>query len=108
MAWHGACFDISTGDIEYAPTLSVIHSFKTTHQGLKIYVTTDPSLTTNANKSRLPALCFKGLSFPATDAGVIIVGGGSGGFTMVIALRESGYVGLDSTNIYMVLYHSAC
>ena len=42
-------------------------------------------------------------------AGIIIMGGGSGGFTMVIGLRESGYIGLDSPNIYMVvLYHSVC
>ncbi len=91
--WHGACFDVSTGDIEDAPALAAIHSFKTTIKDFKIYVTADPSLTTNANKSRLPAVRFKGLSLPATDAGVVIVGGGSGGLATVIGLRESGYVG---------------
>src|SRR5258705_13986068 len=52
---------------------------------------------------------FLCLSLPATDAGVVIVGGGSGGFTMVIGLRESGYIGSDLPNIYMLgLYHSVC
>jgi len=91
--WHGACFNVSTGDIEDAPALAAIHSFETTIRDSKIYVTAEPSLTTTATKSRLPTVRFKGLSLPAGDAGVVIVGGGSGGLATVIGLRESGYVG---------------
>ncbi|KAF8342251.1 uncharacterized protein EI90DRAFT_2903794 [Cantharellus anzutake] len=91
--WHGACFNVCTGDIEDAPALAAIHSFKATVKDSKIYVTADPSLTTNQNKSRPPTNRSKGLSLSATDPGVVIVGGGAGGLATVIGLRESGYPG---------------
>ncbi|QRV79193.1 apoptosis-inducing factor 1 [Ceratobasidium sp. AG-Ba] len=44
--WHGACFNVCTGDIEDAPAPDALHSFKAEIQDGKIVVTADPEKTT--------------------------------------------------------------
>ncbi|KAH8100761.1 hypothetical protein BXZ70DRAFT_935724 [Cristinia sonorae] len=89
--WHGACFNVCTGDIEDAPAPTALHSFKAHVENGKIHVTADPGQTTKANFSRPPKLLAK--SVTTTSAGVVIVGGGSGAFQTVESLREHGYSG---------------
>lgn len=91
--WHGACFNVCTGDIEDAPAPAAIHKFETSVTGGKIYVTADPFKTLSANKSRIHS--SKGLPSAAAtpSGGVVIVGGGAGGLATLIGLRESGYPG---------------
>ncbi|TBU39755.1 hypothetical protein BD309DRAFT_901165 [Dichomitus squalens] len=92
--WHGACFNVCTGDIEDAPAPSALHSFKAEVKDGKIHVTADPSLTTSANKSRPPKLLATGSDVPVGQTkGVVIVGGGSGAFMAIESLREHGYKG---------------
>ncbi|KAH9953007.1 flavoprotein [Lactifluus volemus] len=87
--WHGACFNVCTGDIEDAPAPAAIHSFKTHNTGGKIYVTADPANTTKERFSRPPMLLASGSEIGG--AGVVIVGGGSGAFHATESLREHGY-----------------
>ncbi|KAI0648919.1 hypothetical protein C8Q79DRAFT_903656 [Trametes meyenii] len=92
--WHGACFNVCTGDIEDAPAPTALHSFKAEIVGGKINVTADPASTTSANKSRQPKLLATGSSVPVGQGkGVVIVGGGSGAFHAIESLREHGYNG---------------
>ncbi|KAI0784481.1 hypothetical protein C8Q75DRAFT_779093 [Abortiporus biennis] len=89
--WHGACFNVCTGDIEDAPAPSSLHSFKAHVEGGKILVTANPNDTLKSNFSRQPKLL-------ATHAekqgpGVVVVGGGSAAFHTVESLREHGYNG---------------
>jgi NADPH-dependent 2,4-dienoyl-CoA reductase/sulfur reductase-like enzyme/nitrite reductase/ring-hydroxylating ferredoxin subunit len=88
--WHGACFNVCTGDIEDAPAASALHSFKVQVSGGKIKVTADPSRTLKENASRPPKLLpeFQG---ETGGNGVVIVGGGGGAFAVVESLREHGY-----------------
>ena len=52
-------------------------------------MTADPSATLSANKSRPPKLLATGSDVPAGQGkGVVIVGGGSGGFMAIESLRE--------------------
>lgn len=52
-------------------------------------MTADPASTTSANKSRQPKLLATGSSVTAGQGkGVVIVGGGSGGFHLIESLRE--------------------
>ncbi|PVF94885.1 hypothetical protein CPB86DRAFT_788667 [Serendipita vermifera] len=88
--WHGACFNVCTGDIEDAPALHAIHSFKAHVDGGKIHVTADPKYTKkDDNLVRQPTI--------ATDlnreesSGVVIVGGGAGTIHAIESLRETGY-----------------
>ncbi|KAF5392383.1 hypothetical protein D9757_001502 [Collybiopsis confluens] len=87
--WHGACFNVCTGDIEDAPAPSPIHSFKAHIADGKIHVTANPDFTLKANLSRPPKLSTAG--FDAVGKGTVIIGGGSGAFQAVESLREHGY-----------------
>ncbi|KAF8072016.1 hypothetical protein FPV67DRAFT_1748109 [Lyophyllum atratum] len=87
--WHGACFNIDTGDIEDAPAPSALHSFKAHVTDGKIHVTANPTNTLKENKSRQPKLLSSGSD--SVGKGVIIIGGGSGAFHTVESLREHGY-----------------
>ncbi|KZT29687.1 hypothetical protein NEOLEDRAFT_1153617 [Neolentinus lepideus HHB14362 ss-1] len=94
--WHGACFNVRTGDIEDAPAPDAIHAFNTHLSDGKIFVTADPARVTPAAKSRPPKLLasgFEGIAGGTAKHGVLIVGGGSGGFQTVESLREHGYKG---------------
>lgn len=85
--WHGACFNVCTGDIEDAPAPAALHSFKAHVEDGKIYVTAAPEATLSKNKSRPPKLSAQG-SQPGAGKGVVIVGGGSGALHCVESLRE--------------------
>lgn len=87
--WHGACFNVCTGDIEDAPAPAALHSFQTHIADGKIYVTADPANTAKEKKSRPPKLLSSGSE--AGGAGVVIVGGGSGAFHATESLREHGF-----------------
>ncbi|EKM78680.1 hypothetical protein AGABI1DRAFT_85596 [Agaricus bisporus var. burnettii JB137-S8] len=86
--WHGACFNVCTGDIEDAPALAAIHSFKTHVADGKIHVSAHPENTLKDNMRRYPGLLNEDTSF---KKGLIIVGGGAGAFFAVDSLREYGY-----------------
>ncbi|KAF8525825.1 hypothetical protein BU17DRAFT_83310 [Hysterangium stoloniferum] len=87
--WHGACFNICTGDIEDAPAPDAIHSFKAEVIDGKIQVTAKPSDTRKENKARYPTLRSTG--YAAQGPGVVIVGGGAGTLHAIESLRENGY-----------------
>lgn len=86
--WHGACFNVCTGDIEDAPAPAALHSFKVNVVDGKIHVTANPESTIKENMKRNPRLLTEDTSF---KTGLIIVGGGSGAFYAVESLREHGY-----------------
>ncbi|KAG2147680.1 hypothetical protein DEU56DRAFT_785385 [Suillus clintonianus] len=89
--WHGACFDVCTGDIEDAPAPAAIHSFKAEVADGKIHVTADPSQTLKSNTSRSPRLLSTGVA--GSGKSVVIIGGGSATFHAIESLREHGYSG---------------
>lgn len=89
--WHGACFNVCTGDIEDAPAPSALHSFKTHITDGKVVVTADVSRTVKSNKARAPTL-ISPVAVPVSK-GVVIVGGGAGTFHAIESLREHGYSG---------------
>ncbi|KIK10084.1 hypothetical protein K443DRAFT_81036 [Laccaria amethystina LaAM-08-1] len=88
--WHGACFNVCTGDIEDAPAPMALHSFKTRVIDGKIHVTANPANTLKNNLARQPTLLATGVD--SSGKGTVIVGGGSGAFHAVESLREHGYV----------------
>ncbi|TRM64743.1 hypothetical protein BD626DRAFT_567619 [Schizophyllum amplum] len=87
--WHGACFNVCTGDIEDAPAPTAIHSFRAEAKDGKIYVTADPSKTTKDEKERAPKLLSSGTE--GSGKGVVIIGGGSATYHAIESLREHGY-----------------
>jgi hypothetical protein len=71
---------------EDAPAPNALHAFRARVGDGKIFVTADVSQTLKENKARSPKVTISGENF--TGNGVIIVGGGSGAFYAVEALRE--------------------
>lgn len=87
--WHGACFNVCTGDIEDAPAPTALHSFKTHVKDGKIYVTANVVDALKENKERQPTLL--NTSHEVGQTGLVIIGGGSGAFYAIESLREHGY-----------------
>lgn len=77
----------SNHNLEDAPALDALHSFKASVQDGKIYVTADPKRTLKDNKARPPVLSTEGVAAPGK--GVLIVGGGAGAINTVESLREA-------------------
>ncbi|KAI0090249.1 hypothetical protein BDY19DRAFT_939199 [Irpex rosettiformis] len=90
--WHGACFNVCTGDIEDAPAPTALHSFQARVENGKILITANPADTEKKNLSRPPKLLASGYQ-ASNKPGVVIVGGGSGAFHAIESLREHGYNG---------------
>ncbi|KAJ7749504.1 hypothetical protein DFH07DRAFT_828598 [Mycena maculata] len=89
--WHGACFNVCTGDIEDAPAPDALHSFQVKVSDGQIHVSANPADTQKANMSRAPKLTTTGTE--THGDGVVIIGGGSATFHAVESLREHGYKG---------------
>ncbi|EWC45798.1 hypothetical protein DRE_05135 [Drechslerella stenobrocha 248] len=87
--WHGACFNVATGDIEDAPGLDSLNRFPVT--------VTDDGLTIEGEESAIKAFS-RSPTYICSEAtvpedNVLIVGGGSGAIGVIEALREEGYKG---------------
>ncbi|CAK7272466.1 Apoptosis-inducing factor 1 [Sporothrix epigloea] len=87
--WHGACFNARTGDVEDAPALDHLPTFRVVERDGAVYVTGDRDAIKAGRRKpniRRPA------SRQDTEK-VVIVGGGSGAIGAVEALRENGFSG---------------
>ncbi|TQV92287.1 hypothetical protein V2A60_006975 [Cordyceps javanica] len=87
--WHGACFNARTGDIESAPGLDALPTFKLTERDGAVYVTGDEA-TIKSSRRRPNFTCNAGAT-SKFQGNVVIVGGGSGAMGAVEGLREKGY-----------------
>ncbi|PGG98485.1 hypothetical protein AJ79_08857 [Helicocarpus griseus UAMH5409] len=86
--WHGACYNITTGDVEDAPALNALIKYPIFEKDGAVYIKADAdSFKTNG---RLPIE-----SCGVTQEGnkVVIIGGGSGTMGAVEVLREHGFTG---------------
>ncbi|KAI0019259.1 monodehydroascorbate reductase [Xylariomycetidae sp. FL0641] len=86
--WHGACFNGKTGDIENAPALDSLPTFKVVEKDGAIYVQGEEA-TLKAGR-RKPN--FKCSAAGGTNK-VVVVGGGSGAIGAIENLREQGFTG---------------
>ncbi|KKA30441.1 hypothetical protein TD95_005443 [Thielaviopsis punctulata] len=87
--WHGACFSTKTGDIEDAPALDALPTFKVAERNGSVFITGEPAVLKSGR--RKPH--FSCPEITSTDAGVVVVGGGSGTIGLVEGLRLKGYEG---------------
>ncbi|KAJ1656002.1 Apoptosis-inducing factor 1 [Dispira simplex] len=92
--WHGACFDVGTGDIEDAPALDALHSFPVTVENDQVYVEVSEKALQTGRRCGYQRSCIKGVPDAGQqDRTVVIVGGGAGGWATVEALRQAGFPG---------------
>lgn len=87
--WHGACFDAKTGDIEDAPALDNLMSFKldTDEEG-NVFVEADAEQL--KGKPGVAPTCSKAAQ-SASGKGTVIIGGGSAAINCAESARKSGY-----------------
>jgi hypothetical protein len=82
--WHGACFNVCTGDIEDAPGLDSLWSFAASERDGKIFVKANEKEV----KSKVGRVVPKSRTVKEhTKEKVVIVGGGSGGIHTIESLR---------------------
>ncbi|KAF1966622.1 hypothetical protein BU23DRAFT_486098 [Bimuria novae-zelandiae CBS 107.79] len=85
--WHGACFKVSTGDVEDAPALDPLAKYEVFEKDGAVYVKADED-TIKANRRFLNLKCLA-----SNDEKVLVIGGGSGTLGAVEGLRGGGYKG---------------
>jgi NADPH-dependent 2,4-dienoyl-CoA reductase/sulfur reductase-like enzyme/nitrite reductase/ring-hydroxylating ferredoxin subunit len=85
--WHGACFNVSTGDVEDAPALDPIAKYELVEKDGAVYIKSDED-SIKANRRFLNIKCSS-----VSDDKVLVIGGGSGTVGAVEGLRGGGYNG---------------
>ncbi|KAF2470980.1 uncharacterized protein BDR25DRAFT_303551 [Lindgomyces ingoldianus] len=85
--WHGACFKVSTGDVEDAPALDPLATYEIVEKGGAVFVKGDEA-TIKANRRFLNLKCSS-----VSQEKVLVIGGGSGTLGAIEGLRGGGYTG---------------
>ncbi|KAL1990401.1 hypothetical protein VTN49DRAFT_6240 [Thermomyces lanuginosus] len=80
--WHGACFNITTGEIEDAPAPNALHTFPVYEKDGAVYIKGEESAIKAGQRD--PNISCS----VTTPEKVVVVGGGSGSFGVVQTLRE--------------------
>ena len=87
--WHGACFNVSTGDVEDAPALDPLVKFELTEKDGAVYIKGEESVIKNGRGgARKDFKCS-----PKGQENVVVVGSGSGAIGAMEELRKQGYNG---------------
>ncbi|POS82699.1 hypothetical protein EPUL_006315 [Erysiphe pulchra] len=86
---EGACFKASNGDIENAPALDALPTFKLSEKNGSVFITGDRETITNSR--RKPNIRVSPLT---QDVKVVVIGGGSAALATIEALRENKFNGL--------------
>eukprot|EP01104_Vermistella_antarctica_P008900 TRINITY_DN226_c1_g1_i2.p1 TRINITY_DN226_c1_g1~~TRINITY_DN226_c1_g1_i2.p1 ORF type:complete len:598 (-),score=148.71 TRINITY_DN226_c1_g1_i2:156-1949(-) len=85
--WHGACFNVCTGDIEDAPALDAINVYSVRVADGRVLVTVP---TTAPDFRRTQTMCQHS---PATPRTFVIIGAGAAGQVAAETLRQEGFSG---------------
>lgn len=88
--WHGACFNVKTGDIEDAPALDPLRKYTVEEKDGGVWVT---GTSAEELKKDRRTLSFKCKIAAKKEEKVVIVGGGSGAEGAIEALRSGGFTG---------------
>lgn len=88
--WHGACFNVKTGDIEDSPGLDSLYKWSAEVKGDKIVVTANQKELKSKVGRVVTSSKSKATAGGQSEETVVIVGGGSGGSHTVESLRMVG------------------
>ncbi|GFR86765.1 apoptosis-inducing factor 3-like protein [Elysia marginata] len=86
--WHGACFNVKTGDIEDFPGLDSVHTFQVEVRGTDVLVKADPAALNNFRRVKTMS---KSEQSDARE--VVIIGGGPASVVCAETLRQEGFIG---------------
>lgn len=86
--WHGACFNVKTGDIEDFPGLDSLPKFDVTVADGKVKVKGDKALLTSSKVQK--SMCKQSAD---NQKSVLIIGGGPASVMCAETLRKEGFTG---------------
>ncbi|NXE11166.1 AIFM3 factor, partial [Lophotis ruficrista] len=90
--WHGACFNIKTGDIEEYPSLDCLPCFKVTVKDGKVFVTAKKKVLTLPAVTKHKQHLGLGRCLLNRDT-VLLLGGGVAALVCAETLRQEGFTG---------------
>lgn len=86
--WHGACFNVATGDIEDFPGLDSIPKYDIEVAEGQVRVRASKSLLTSGKRTKTMAK-----RDPENSSSYVIIGGGGAGASCAETLRQEGFTG---------------
>ncbi|KXG51874.1 Pyridine nucleotide-disulfide oxidoreductase, dimerization [Penicillium griseofulvum] len=86
--WHGACFNVTTGDVEDAPAPNALNKFEVFEKEGGVYIIAKEE-DVKAGQRNPVVKC----SVSQPDEKLVVVGGGSGTLGLIQAIRELKYPG---------------
>uniref|UniRef100_A0A287BJF2 Apoptosis-inducing factor 3 n=1 Tax=Sus scrofa TaxID=9823 RepID=A0A287BJF2_PIG len=89
--WHGACFNISTGDLEDFPGLDSLHKFQVKIEKEKVYVRASKQALQLQRRTKVMATCISPSAGHSGSTNVLIVGAGAAGLVCAETLRQEGF-----------------
>ncbi|KAM3869167.1 apoptosis-inducing factor 3-like [Diretmus argenteus] len=85
--WHGACFNVLTGDLEEYPGMDCLPCYKVKVQNKKVYV------SLNKKSVRPKRIKSMGTRIPDVIHTILLLGGGSASLVCAETLRQQNYGG---------------
>ncbi|XP_075390506.1 apoptosis-inducing factor 3 isoform X2 [Tenrec ecaudatus] len=89
--WHGACFNISTGDLEDFPGLDSLPKFQVKVEKEKVYVRASKQALQLQRRTKVMAKCISPSLGHSGSTNVLIVGAGAAGLVCAETLRQEGF-----------------
>lgn len=89
--WHGACFNVKTGDVEDAPALDPIAKFDVLSKNGAVYIRGEEKTIKAARRTANLKCQAKG------EEHIVVVGRGSAALGLIESLRENGFTGKITT-----------
>ncbi|CAH6792114.1 Aifm3 [Phodopus roborovskii] len=89
--WHGACFNISTGDLEDFPGLDSLHKFQVKIEKEKVTVRASKQALQLQRRTKVMAKCISPSAGHSSSTNVLIVGAGAAGLVCAETLRQEGF-----------------
>ncbi|KAM6965242.1 apoptosis-inducing factor 3 [Aplochiton taeniatus] len=89
--WHGACFNIATGDIEDFPGLDSLPTFQVRVEKDKVIIRANKQALLSQKRTKPMARCSAVLNSSSGFSHVVILGSGPAGLVCAETLRQEGF-----------------
>ncbi|XP_049619678.1 apoptosis-inducing factor 3 isoform X2 [Syngnathus scovelli] len=89
--WHGACFNIATGDIEDFPGLDSLPTFQVRVEKDKVIIRANKQALQLQKRSKAMARCSAVINSSTAFTNVLIIGSGPAGLVCAETLRQEGF-----------------
>ncbi|KAG9487849.1 hypothetical protein GDO78_007575 [Eleutherodactylus coqui] len=89
--WHGACFNIATGDIEDFPGLDGLPKFQVKIEKERVYIRASKQALQSQRRTKVMAKCIALSNYSTANTNMLIIGAGPAGLVCAETLRQEGF-----------------